>query len=630
MLTTKLITTLKEVNCSAFRKIVQLNSHLRSAPNNLQNVRQLYAKSSLGLDGFEHTCQITQQQLENIADKFKEKMLENINNDSNKNMVFTEDLKNMIHVSTDEKDLELVVTMIKKFNSQNRELRFGSFIFGPVVMRLFYLHNRPDLAVECFKCPELNGFFDQIISYQLLLDLLFENQKYEEMLECVDLIKEKQLEGIRYPRNVVVLTMAACYKLNTKESLEYALKLWKELQEVGHFPMRRATTFCAGLAYNQGNPGIALEILTSAKNQNYTTVRNLKNIKMLTTKLITTLKEVNCSAFRKIVQLNSHLRSAPNNLQNVRQLYAKSSLGLDGFEHTCQITQQQLENIADKFKEKMLENINNDSNKNMVFTEDLKNMIHVSTDEKDLELVVTMIKKFNSQNRELRFGSFIFGPVVMRLFYLHNRPDLAVENTKESLEYALKLWKELQEVGHFPMRRATTFCAGLAYNQGNPGIALEILTSAKNQNYTTVRNLKVASLAALGSVENAIPILKGVFSEDMPGAQKHTFNKEVIDKVRDAIAALNHPELASEFEKIEKSLRNQGQIINTNMDEQLCQEIQAPVTYQNNRRNQDSRSTTSNKDTIKLENSYLQSISRLKMQALNSRQALADETELVK
>lgn len=59
----------------------------------------------------------------------------------------------------------------------------------------------------------MNGFFDQIISYQLLLDLLFENQKYEEMLECVDLIKEKQLEGIRYPRNVVVLTMAACYKL---------------------------------------------------------------------------------------------------------------------------------------------------------------------------------------------------------------------------------------------------------------------------------------------------------------------------------------------------------------------------------------------------------------------------------
>lgn len=48
------------------------------------------------------------------------------------------------------------------------------------------------------------------------------------------------------------------------------------------------------------------------------------------------------------------------------------------------------------------------------------------------------------------------------------------------------------DVGHNPMRRATTFCAGLALNQGETGIALEILTYCRNQNYTTVRNLKVS------------------------------------------------------------------------------------------------------------------------------------------
>lgn len=69
-----------------------------------------------------------------------------------------------------------------------------------------------------------------------------------------------------------------------------------------------------------------------------------------------------------------------------------------------------------------------------------------------------------------------------------------MQNSKESLDYALKLWQELKDVGHFPMRRATTFCAGLALNQGEPGIAIEILTSARNQNYTTVRNLKVGKL----------------------------------------------------------------------------------------------------------------------------------------
>lgn len=45
--------------------------------------------------------------------------------------------------------------------------------------------------------------------------------------------------------------------------------------------------------------------------------------------------------------------------------------------------------------------------------------------------------------------------------------------------------------GHFPMRRATTFCAGLALNQGKPEVALEILGAVKNPNYVTIRNLKV-------------------------------------------------------------------------------------------------------------------------------------------
>lgn len=57
----------------------------------------------------------------------------------------------------------------------------------------------------------------------------------------------------------------------------------------------------------------------------------------------------------------------------------------------------------------------------------------------------------------------------------------------------MKLWKELSETGHLPMRRATTFAAGLALNQGEPAIALEILASSRNQNYMTVRSLKVGN-----------------------------------------------------------------------------------------------------------------------------------------
>lgn len=55
----------------------------------------------------------------------------------------------------------------------------------------------------------------------------------------------------------------------------------------------------------------------------------------------------------------------------------------------------------------------------------------------------------------------------------------------------MDLWAELNQFGHRPMRRAVTFCAGLALNQGEPATALEIVATTKNQNYTTVRNIKV-------------------------------------------------------------------------------------------------------------------------------------------
>lgn len=64
-------------------------------------------------------------------------------------MIFTEDLKNMIHLAEPD-DITLVTNMMKKFNKQNKELRFGSFVFGPVVMRMFYYFNKPVEALEVF------------------------------------------------------------------------------------------------------------------------------------------------------------------------------------------------------------------------------------------------------------------------------------------------------------------------------------------------------------------------------------------------------------------------------------------------------------------------------------------------
>ncbi|KAJ8925625.1 hypothetical protein NQ315_009469 [Exocentrus adspersus] len=279
MIANRCLCALKNSNLLSYNgvnNLIKANSYIAAALNT-QNVRNLYSKTTLGIEAFNLQREKTHHQMENIAERFRQKMTE-YSSENSKDMVFTEDLKNMIHLSENDEDIELVVRMMKKFNQQNKQLRFGNFIFGPVVMRLFYVFNKADLALECFKSPEMAGFFDQLMSYQILLDLLYENQKYSEVLEVVDLIRSKQIEGTQYPRNIVVLALAACYKINSKESLDYALKLWQDLKNIGHFPMRRATTFCAGIALNQGQPAIALEILASARNQNYTTVRNLRAV----------------------------------------------------------------------------------------------------------------------------------------------------------------------------------------------------------------------------------------------------------------------------------------------------------------------------------------------------------------
>ncbi|KAK7791978.1 hypothetical protein R5R35_010148 [Gryllus longicercus] len=242
-----------------------------------QGVRCLYAASALGVDNYVRTRERVNLQFQNISEKFRVKMKEFTENQSTSAMIFTEDLKNMLHlVDSKPEDLDLILKMMQKFNQQNKNLRFGNFVFGPVVMRMYHHLNQPEAAFNAFMDPQLEGFFDQLMSYQILLDLLLRSNLYDKVLEVFDVIKNKQIEGAKYPKNVVVLVFATLYKMNSSESLQRATQLWSDLQNVGHVPMRRAVAFSAALAINQNAPHIALEMLSSVSRPNYVTIRNLK------------------------------------------------------------------------------------------------------------------------------------------------------------------------------------------------------------------------------------------------------------------------------------------------------------------------------------------------------------------
>lgn len=165
----------------------------------------------MGLQGYENARLNFRNQFLNVENTFRTKMQEVCNSESGQ--IFTEDLKSMLHLAQKKpEDIELLVRMITKFNSQNKELRFGTFVFGPVVMRTFYYLDEPDLALTAFKDSEFENFFDQMISYQILLSLLYKHGRYTEMRDVYDIIKTKNLDSGGYPRNSLILVMAGCYK----------------------------------------------------------------------------------------------------------------------------------------------------------------------------------------------------------------------------------------------------------------------------------------------------------------------------------------------------------------------------------------------------------------------------------
>lgn len=77
------------------------------------------------------------------------------------------------------------------------------------------------------------------------------------------------------------------------------------------------------------------------------------------------------------------------------------------------------------------------------------------------------------------------------------------------------------------MRRSITFAAALAVKQNAPHVALEIVGTARHQQYVTVRNIKVLAFTDLGRADDALPILKSVLQGN-DTTTKHSFAKDVV------------------------------------------------------------------------------------------------------
>ena len=92
----------------------------------------------------------------------------------------------------------------------------------------------------------------------------------------------------------------------------------------------------------------------------------------------------------------------------------------------------------------------------------------------------------------------------------------------------IELFRDAQEFGHFTMRRAITFAAALFINQGHYDKALDLLNNCYQQNYVTIRNLKVIALSKTQRLSDAFTILRICVDYDTPEARKRSVYKEVV------------------------------------------------------------------------------------------------------
>lgn len=242
--------------------------------------RHLFSAAALGIESYEEKREKVSIEFKNLQDKFRQRM-QQVLQSGNQSLIFTEDLKNAVHLAECEDDMSLVIGMAKKFNSQNVGLRFGVYIFGPVVMRMFHYVNQPQYMLQALKSKELEGFFDQIASYQLAIDLLYKGGLYQDAIDIFEELQEKRLNGIKYPKNCLTLAMAACYKINTPESYQKMIEIFEGSQEYGTHLNARIISFASALALNQGFPHISLEILSRAFNVRKITIMNLKVLSLV-------------------------------------------------------------------------------------------------------------------------------------------------------------------------------------------------------------------------------------------------------------------------------------------------------------------------------------------------------------
>ncbi|XP_034950356.1 uncharacterized protein [Chelonus insularis] len=150
------------------------------------------------------------------------------------------------------------------------------------------------------------------------------------------------------------------------------------------------------------------------------------------------------------------------------------------------------------------------------------------------------------------------------------RKKMSDINTPESFEYGLNIYREIINKGNTPLKKIVSAIGALSLNQKAPHITLEILSQFSNQNYISVKSLRLIALAELGRLENIFVEFKFILQHE---AKNNQLYKDVIPKIQETFKNGNlepNPELLQLLEKLQFG----GYISDLTLDEHLTMPIE--------------------------------------------------------
>lgn len=195
--------------------------------------------------------------------------------------VFTSDIKFLLY-SAREQDIDFLINVIKKYNTQKNEDGFD-FLFALPLLKLMYVLNQTDKALEIYLSED-NLFQFQYRVTVLLINKLLEEKRYNDVVRVYDHfnrnLKKQPPEKSNYFELYGLIT-EALYEKNDQE----ALKKYKEMLKDSNYSKTDINQsdymkMCL-LALQQKDPAFAYELTEKITKRPIHVVRNLQILALI-------------------------------------------------------------------------------------------------------------------------------------------------------------------------------------------------------------------------------------------------------------------------------------------------------------------------------------------------------------